>query len=79
MVSALILFPSMFMKEVRTMGKETWYFGWAYGVGWGATIFLFGGSMLLIFDRHKEEIYYREKLYLHEDVETGNINNNNKK
>ena len=41
----------------------------AYGVAWGSTIFLFGASMLLIFDRNKEEIYYREKLYLNQDEE----------
>ncbi len=41
----------------------------AYGVAWGATIFLFGGSMVLICDRNKEEIYYREKIYLNEDDE----------
>jgi hypothetical protein len=36
-------------------------------VAWGATVFLFGGSMVLICDRNKEEIYYREKQYLNED------------
>jgi hypothetical protein len=90
MITALILFPSMFMQEIRDRDKDVWYFGWvclllfplrshlkltafvygiekAYGVAWGATIFLFGGSMVLICDRNKEEIYYREKRYLNED------------
>ena len=30
--------------------------------------------MLLIFDRNKEEIYYREKLYLNQDEELGEAN-----
>jgi len=38
-----------------------WEFGWAYGVGWGASIFLFGGVILLLCDKETEEIYYKER------------------
>lgn len=38
-----------------------WEFGWAYGVGWGASIFLFGGIILLLCDKESEEIYYKER------------------
>lgn len=73
MVNSLILFPTMFMQEIKERGKEEWRFGWAYGCAWGSTIFLFGASMLLIFDRNKEEIYYREKVYLNQFEENVEI------
>ncbi len=62
------------MQEIHDRGKDVWYFGWAYGVAWGATIFLFGGSIVLICDRNKEEVYFREKMYLSEDEEAGKLN-----
>lgn len=41
--------------------RTVWEFGWAYGVGWGAGIFLFGGIVLLLCDKESEEIYYKER------------------
>lgn len=38
-----------------------WEFGWAYGVGWGAAIFLFGAVVLLLCDKETEELYYKER------------------
>ena len=48
-----------------------WEFGWAYGVGWGAAIFLFGGVVLLLCDKESEEIYYKERKIVHRDSESG--------
>ena len=28
MVNSLILFPTMFMQEIKERGKEEWRFGW---------------------------------------------------
>ena len=33
----------------------------AYGVAWGAAIFLFGASVLLMCDKEAEEVYYKER------------------
>lgn len=41
--------------------RTVWEFGWAYGVGWGAAIFLFGAVVLLLCDKESEEIYYKER------------------
>lgn len=41
--------------------RQVWEFGWAYGVGWGAAIFLFGAVVLLLCDKESEEIYYKER------------------
>lgn len=73
-VLALILFPTMLRSELHERGKDQWFFGWSYGLAWGATIFLIAACGLLVFDRNKEEIFYKEKLYLNqEDEETGMI------
>lgn len=58
----------MFTRELEGSGRDVWYFGWSYGVAWSATLFLFAGSIILIYDRNKEEIYYREKIYLAENT-----------
>ena len=53
---------------VRFSGNRTvWEFGWAYGVGWGAAIFLFGGVILLLCDKESEEIYYKERKIVHDN------------
>lgn len=46
--------------------RTVWEFGWAYGVGWGAAIFLFGGVVLLLCDKESEEIYYKERKIVHD-------------
>ena len=57
----------MFMQEINDRAqdreKEQWYFGWAYGVVWGAAIFLVGAGVLLLIDKETDEIYFREKTY----------------
>ena len=53
----------MFMQEIDDRGKPEWYFGWAYGIAWGAAIFLVGAAVLLLIDKETDEIYYREKTY----------------
>ena len=63
MVISLIVFPVMFMQEIDDRGKPEWYFGWAYGIAWGAAIFLVGAAVLLLIDKETDEIYYREKTY----------------
>lgn len=49
-----------------TGNRPIWEFGWAYGVGWGAAIFLFGAVVLLLCDKESEEIYYKERKIVHE-------------
>lgn len=44
-----------------TGNRTVWEFGWAYGVGWGAAIFLFGAITLLLCDKESEEVYYKER------------------
>lgn len=46
--------------------RPVWEFGWAYGVGWGAAIFLFGAVVLLLCDKESEEIYYKERKIVHD-------------
>lgn len=60
-VVSLIVFPAMFLQELEKRVQSRWEFGWAYGVGWGAAIFMFGAAVLLVLDRGSEEILYREK------------------
>lgn len=50
-----------------------WEFGWAYGVGWGAAIFLFGGAVLLLCDKESEEIYYKERKIVRDDIGSGAV------
>lgn len=59
----------MFLRESHFRGKEKWYFGWSYGVAWGAVIFLLGAALLVMCDRNREEVFYRERLYLNQDDE----------
>lgn len=63
LIIALIVFPVMFLQEVHTLGRSQWFFGWAYGVAWGATVFIIGAALLLIIDKDTEEIFYSEKTY----------------
>lgn len=54
------------------LGNRTnWEFGWAYGVGWGAVIFLVGGAVLLLCEKESEEIYYKEKKTVRDDIGSG--------
>ncbi|XP_052564209.1 transmembrane protein 47 isoform X2 [Culex pipiens pallens] len=69
---ALILYPVCFAAELNldplslTGNRPVWEFGWAYGVGWGAAIFLFGAVVLLLCDKESEEIYYKERKIVHD-------------
>lgn len=47
--------------NLSTGNRTVWEFGWAYGVGWGAAIFLFGAITLLLCDKESEEVYYKER------------------
>ncbi len=69
LVTALVLFPIMFIQELNERGRDKWYFGWSYGTAWGGAIFLAGATLLLVCDRKREEIFYRERLYLHQEDE----------
>ncbi|XP_045474261.1 transmembrane protein 47 isoform X2 [Harmonia axyridis] len=60
-VLALIIYPVCFAAELNLGNRLVWEFGWAYGVAWGAAIFLFGGVILLCCDKESEEIYYKER------------------
>jgi len=62
---ALILYPVFFAQELELGNRKLWEFGWAYGVGWGAAIFLFGAVLLLLCDQEEEEIYYKERTIIH--------------
>ena len=59
----------MFIQELNDRGRDKWYFGWSYGTAWGGAIFLAGATLLLVCDRKKEEIFYTERLYLHQEDE----------
>nr|CAG4638831.1 EOG090X0HIV [Cyclestheria hislopi] len=58
---ALVLYPVCFAREMTQGYRDVWEFGWAYGVAWGAAIFLFGASVLLMCDKEAEEVYYKER------------------
>jgi len=62
---ALILYPVFFVQELELGNRTLWEFGWAYGVGWGAAIFLFGAVVLLLCDQEEEELYYKERTIMH--------------
>ncbi|KAH8313689.1 hypothetical protein KR067_010195, partial [Drosophila pandora] len=66
-LSALIVYPVCFAGELSLGNRRVWEFGWAYGVGWGAAIFLFGAVVLLLCDKESEEIYYKERKIVHEN------------
>ena len=85
-MAALILFPIMFIREMHERGKDKWFFGWSYGVAWGAFFFLtsncsiisgkslvnieiLGAAILLMCDRKREELFYKESLYINNDEE----------
>jgi len=63
---ALVIYPVCFAAELNEGNRTVWEFGWAYGVGWGAAIFLFGGVVLLLCDKESEEIYYKERKIVHD-------------
>jgi len=64
----------MYQSEIFVMflfhpgQRPVWEFGWAYGVAWGASIFLFGGVILLLCDKESEEIYYKERTIVYTDT-----------
>ena len=69
-IVALTLYPAFFYNELHhsdlvPANRPLWYFGWAYGVGWGSAIFLIGAILLLVCDKETEEIYYKERTILH--------------
>ena len=57
------------MNELEDQIEGEWRFGWSYGGGWGATIFLVVASILLICDRNREEVFYKETLYINQEDE----------
>jgi len=63
-LSALIVFPVCFFFTMHFYGIRNWDFDWSFGLAWGAMLFTFGGSLLLICDKEHDEIYYKEKNYL---------------
>uniref|UniRef100_T1JJY3 Uncharacterized protein n=1 Tax=Strigamia maritima TaxID=126957 RepID=T1JJY3_STRMM len=64
---ALVIYPACFAAEIDYGNRQLWEFGWAYGVGWGAAIFLFGAIVLLLCDKETDEIYYKERTIIHEN------------
>lgn len=64
---ALVIYPACFASEIEKSNRPVWEFGWAYGVGWGAAIFLFGAILLLLCDKETEEIYYKERTITHDN------------
>lgn len=69
LVLALTIFPLYFISELSEDNQSSWYFGWSYGVGWGGAIFLFAAAILLICDRNREEVFYKETLYINQEDE----------
>ncbi|XP_041378162.1 transmembrane protein 47-like isoform X2 [Gigantopelta aegis] len=72
-VIALIIFPVKFLEEVDERPYKKWEFGWAYGIGWGSAIFMFGCAILLLLDRDSEEVVYREKTIYQREPEPEEI------
>ncbi|TGZ53376.1 p53 apoptosis effector related to PMP-22 isoform X1 [Temnothorax curvispinosus] len=68
---ALIIYPICFASELNLGNRTNWEFGWAYGVGWGAVIFLVGGAVLLLCEKETEELYYKEKKTVRDDIGSG--------
>jgi hypothetical protein len=66
---SLGIYPLYFSSQLGYGSEAHWYFGWSYGVAWGAAIFLFLAAVLLICDRNREEIFYKETLYLNQEDE----------
>lgn len=64
----LVVYPACFASEIEDSNRQIWEFGWAYGVGWGAAIFLFGAIILLLCDKETEEIYYKERTIMHDSA-----------
>lgn len=69
-ITVAIYFTSTTRSSIASLSfagnRPLWEFGWAYGVGWGAAIFLFGGVVLLLCDKESEEIYYKERKVVHD-------------
>ena len=71
---ALVIYPAQFAAEIEESNRQVWEFGWAYGVGWGAAIFLFGAILLLLCDKETEEIYYKERtIHVHHSNSIGAV------
>lgn len=60
-LTSLIVFPVCFFLTMHSYGVRNWDFDWSYGVAWGAMLFTFGASLLLICDKEHDEVYYKEK------------------
>ncbi|KAI1708727.1 PMP-22/EMP/MP20/Claudin family domain-containing protein [Ditylenchus destructor] len=58
---SLVGFPVVFFFSMNEYGVRNWEFDWSYGVAWGAMLFSFGASLLLICDKEHEEVYHKEK------------------
>ncbi|GAV07862.1 hypothetical protein RvY_17646-2 [Ramazzottius varieornatus] len=60
-VSGLTLFAVQFSLEYRQWGRRSFEFGWAFGMAWGAVVFLFGTLLLLCCDQETDNVYYAAK------------------
>lgn len=81
MIVALTLYPAFFYTELHhtsavPANRPHWYFGWAYGVGWGSAIFLIGAVLLLVCDKETEEIYYKERTVVQANGHHHHLNSN---
>lgn len=59
-LSSLVTYPIKFLDNISAHAELHWQFGWAYGVGWGAAIFVFVAGLMLLIDKGAEELIYRE-------------------
>ncbi len=53
--------PISILSSTGRYGGREWSFGFGYGAGWCALLFLFMGAVLLVCDRDSEEIFYKER------------------
>ncbi|KFD61599.1 hypothetical protein M514_04168 [Trichuris suis] len=58
---AMVVFPLCFYFELEMWFGTTWELDWSYGIGWGSSICTFFACALLIADKEREEVYYKEK------------------
>lgn len=51
---ALLLFPVKFWMELALWKRNNWRFGWAFGVAWGAVLFLTAAILFTLCERRSE-------------------------
>jgi len=74
-LAALLIYPYYFIQEMNEPLASNgppyarwWYIGYAYATGWGSIFCLMASVIMLLADKHHDELIYREKVYMHSSV-----------